>query len=284
MSFRCIGFKFRLVLWLVTVGLTMGSPVRAGEDLVFLAYAYTPYYSEAPMAGKGLPGGGNGFVVDIVKAAYRAVGQGVEVRYQPMARSVLSLASGKFLGHIGSREVLYETIPKAELDSVNISYYYIFLHYFKSHFNGVTPGFSELSDLRGYAIANIIGSPAGRILSQSGLALDAAPKLEQGMAKLAAGRVDFWAAVGLTAQTLGEIHLPHRMGEFSQLHPPVFGGSVDLNFKCSHPGYTLGKMGFMRGLRTIRDNGTYVKILKSYFGHRRIPDQVHMGWPMEEWH
>ncbi len=276
---RWMGKIGQLFIGCLGLWLTLGDLAPVGAEVALVAYDYPPYYSARPMEGKGLNNKGHGFVVDIVRAAYGAVGKGVRVAYQPMARSVLSLKSGAYVGHIGSRQVLGLSIEPEDLDSVKLSHYYVFFHYFKSRFKGGLPSHDQLSDLRGYTVASIIGSPAGERLRKEGFRVDFGPELENGMWKLATGRVDFWSAVGLTAQTLVARHLPDRVDGFFAVEGPIFGGSVDLNFNIRHRAYTVRKLAFIEGMERIRKSGTYHRILASYFKGQAIPDYVTPAFP-----
>ena len=251
----------------------------AAEVAEFLAYEYIPFYARNPISDKGLPGMGYGFVVDTVRAAYREVGVHVDVVYQPLARSTISMASGKYLGHIGSREVLKMHLSEDEMDSVQLSRYQIYFHYFKSRFQGVAPRYSRPEDLHNYRIANIIGSPAGKRMSRLGLHVDFAPSLEHGMMKLVTDRVDFWLAVGVTARTMIETHYPEQLADFAHLEPAVFKGRVGVNFAVSHPDYARRKRQFVEGMDRIHGSGLYEKILSTYFGPDQIPEYVRMERP-----
>jgi hypothetical protein len=82
---------------------------------------------------------------------------------------------------MGSKEVLYEVMKKEDIDSVNISYYYLYFHLFKSHFKGSVPTYDKLEDLQKYKIADIIGSPLKPMFDAVKLNIDYALELDQGL-------------------------------------------------------------------------------------------------------
>jgi len=69
-----------------------------------------------------------------------------------------------------------------------------------------------------------------------------------------------------------ERYLPDKLADFAYMEKPIFGGSVDVNFKKSHEDYALRKNQLLEGMKIIQKNGRYMKILESYFGKGTVPE------------
>lgn len=210
----------------------------------------------------------------MVQAAFNAVDVELAVNYQPMARSVQSFGEGRFVAHVGSRNVLFVSVPKDQIDSMLLGNYSIFFHYLKSRQPGPAPSYDKLSDLKDYRIASLVGTPTIKILKKAHLKVDSGPNLDSGLMKLMKGRVDLWASVGSTAIYLAERNYPERAGDLAHIEKPIFAGSIDMNFRKDHEEYPLRKQQFSKGMDIIYANGTYMDILESYFGKGLVPAYI----------
>lgn len=264
------------------------TPASASNTVWFIAHEYVPFYVKEPLPNKGLQGMGRGFVIDIVQAAYDAVGVEAKFDFEPIPRSIRAMPTDHHVGIIGSRDALHADIRTANVDSVNLGYFHIRLHYFTSTLGNKPTTFDALKDLGGYSVASIRGGPVRLRLQQAGLEVHPYASLEQGAMMLDAGRVDYWAAVGLSARHIVERYLPERLDDLAHMEKALFEGSVDINFSTRHSEYELRSSQFKKGMGIIRRNGTYLSLLESYFGKGNVPDFAFASWgdyeslPMKE--
>jgi polar amino acid transport system substrate-binding protein len=151
------------------------------------------------------------------------------------------------------------------VDILSLCTYHNRFNYFKSHIKNDIP-YTQLEDLKGYTIGDVIGSHLEGDFTEAGLTVDLAPTLEQGLKKLVSGRIDIWVAVGLTAYFLVETNFPERVDDLAFLEKPAGSGTVDVSFFKAHREYEKMKALYEKGLQIIRENGTYQEILERYFG------------------
>ncbi|MBN1141980.1 MAG: transporter substrate-binding domain-containing protein [Deltaproteobacteria bacterium] len=252
-------YCFLLVFCIVaSVHILLPEPVFARSTIKIVAYDYPPYYSAAETANKG-----HGFISDIVTAAFNAVDVETIITYQPVRRSVKSFKNGNFAAYFGSDVVLFSVMNETEVDSFFLCTYYLLFNYFKSHINHELT-YENLTDLKGYKIGDIVGSQEP--LEQVSLTVELAPRLEQGMKKLASGRVDLWVTTGVTAFYLVRTHLPERLSDLTFIKKPLGQGDVKICFLKRHKDSEKMKALYIKGLKIIRHNGTCENILKNYFG------------------
>jgi ABC-type amino acid transport substrate-binding protein len=245
---------------IVVAVLIVSATARAVSTIELVGFNYPPFYSETYLDGKG-----HGFVSDIVTSAFDAMNVEAIITYQPVARSAQSFKTGRYVAYVGSKEAFLSAIDVSEVDILSLCTYYNRLHYFGSQVSKDLTD-AEIGDLQGYRIGDVVGSHLVGDLRASGLNVELSPQLEQGMMKLAGGRIDLWVAVGLTAYFLVEKHMPERLGDLTFVIMPVGTGTVDLSFLKSHKDYLKMKGLYEEGLATIFENGVYEAILKRYFG------------------
>ena len=257
--------KLRTVVMALAVACALAATARADDVVHMVAHEYRPFYAERPIPGQGLPGMGRGFCIDVITAAYAAVGVRCSFRFEPLLRSQHSLRSQGYTALVGSTRGRLDEYPEGLLDSVRISGYRLYFHYLKSRFDRVDFPYGSLEDLRGYRIAYTQGSPVRKVLEVAGLTVEPVRKALHGLKMLEAGNVDFWVAVGVSARELVAESLPGKQDDFTAIPTPIYSGDVAVNFDTLHPDYALRRRQLDEGLGIIVENGLYRRIIKSYF-------------------
>lgn len=270
----------RLAAVLALVCLLAAWQARAQDTATFMTHDYPPYYSEAALDGLGPDGAGHGFVLDVVAAAYRAVGVEARFVFEPVLRSMHTVTRQGFAGLVGCGPVLRAMEGGEVFESVPISRFRTLFHYFRSHFAGRgVPRCRTLEDLHGYRVTNILGGTTKERLETAGIIAQPTPHLDQGLRMLRSGRVDFWVATGMAARFMVGRDMPEMLPDLAHLDFVLFEGTNDVNFDRRRPDYARLKEQLEKGLRIIRDDGTYLRILESYFGRGEVPAYLFPpGW------
>ena len=259
------GSRLRIAVVALTMVCALAATARADDVVRMVAHEYRPFFSERPMPGVGLPGMGRGFCIDVITAAYAAVGVRCSYRFEPLLRSQHSLRSHDYTALVGSTHGPLDEYPGGMLDSVRISGFRLYFHYFKSRFDRVDLRYNGPGDLRGYRIASIQGSPVRKALDAAGLTVETVRTTPHGLKMLEAGNADFWVAVGVSARALVAERLPEKLDDFAAIPAFIYSGDVAVNFDTVHPDYALRRRQLDEGLGIIVKNGLYRRIIKSYF-------------------
>lgn len=271
------GSKLRVAAMALAVVCVLAATARADDVVRLLAHEYRPFFAERPMPGVGLPGMGRGFCTDMVTAAYAAVGVRCSFTFEPMLRSQHSLRKHEYTALVGSTHGPLDEYPEGMLDSVRISGFRLYFHYFKSRFDKVDIRYSGLQDLRGYRIASIQGSPVRKALDAAGLTVETVRTPPHGLKMLVAGNADFWVAVGVSARRLVAELQPELLDDLASIPASIYDGDVAVNFDTMHPDYALRRRQLNEGLRAIVQNGLYGRIMKSYFPVGDPPGHLLLG-------
>lgn len=244
-------------LLILTAGLLcVCGPVlaQAGDDTLVLL-AEDDWYPYAA-AVDGEP---RGISVDLVRAAYGAVGVDVEFRLASYSRCMELVNQGRFIGcfntPVGDSALENQLLPEEALDR-NPAWIYTRA--------GNDTAVDELGDLHGKPIGIVNGYRyADQFMADPALLREAAGSDLQNMKKLAAGRIEYVVLYERVAEWL--------MGRYGEemgleLRPVLKVGELALfvSFSRQHPGAREAMTQLDEGLRRIKRNGEYRRIMAEW--------------------
>lgn len=135
--------------------------------------------------------------------------------------------------------------------------------------NGVS--FDTLEDLKGYKIGYIRGGGLTPLFQKANIEPDWVTDLAQNAKKLFLGRIDMHAATELAGWGIIQKLYPENVNAIAMTEKPIH--TIDGHIIFSKNQHAL-KQQFERGFKIIQKNGTYLKVLKRYYGERQIPEKA----------
>ncbi len=231
-------------------------PACSAEKIEITTFDYSPF-----MSSKIIPGKGNGFGVDITKAAFQKVGIEPEFKFSSIKRNIVLVTSGESYANLGTISHFKDAAKKGEVIGVKIFPVNFIFYYFRDRHGILT--YNSLSDLKPYTIGNVRGSATTRKLTQAGLKIDWASSIELNFKKFFGGRFDLCVGAELTGDEFIQNHYPDKFRDVSKISPPILTVPMSMNFLSSHS--SLAER-FRQGMEIIKADGTFVKIIESYFG------------------
>lgn len=243
------------ILMLIVI-MSIISPLYATEIVPIATDEYEPYTSSAY--------GGSGVVLEIVRESF--VLQGIEVEYQfyPWKRGELLVNVGEVYGTVP----YFRTQERSQKYDFSEPLIYSINRFFynKQRF---PDGFvwSSYDDFRGYVIGGTLGYWYISAFERAGLKVEEVRTDKQNLKKLIKQRVDFVLMDELTGLRLLRECYPDDIGKIDVLAKPEsfleFHVMVSRNYPNS---MELTKL-FNQGLKELKENGQYRKILKKYHIH-----------------
>lgn len=237
----------------LVVAALLAAPAQARE-VVVCTLNWEPYY------GEDLPR--NGFFTALVRAAFERAGHTVEVQFMPWARAMLEVEQG-------DRDVLlgaYYTEERAETYMASEAIYTDEVGLVARRDLGIRE-FTSLRELQDYTIGLGRGFAVNEEFDSADY-LDKEPEEDQvlNIRKLYAGRIDMiagsFASIRYLAQAQGR-----DISEMVFLEPPLQENTLHIMISraIDDGGQLLDD--FHRGLREIRKDGTYERVLED-MGYR----------------
>lgn len=235
-----------LLLGLLTI-LAVALPVQAGERIVIVAEDdWYPYSAQRSGQAEGL-------AVDIVRAAFSAVGVTVDFKTMPYARCMQMVKQGVELG-------CFDTLRDV---STRDTYLFHEQPLFKATIGIYAPatasGSMTAQQLVGHSVALTNGYTYGDTVEKNpDIRKDMAPNDLLTLRKLQAGRTEFALVYTRVADWLQHQH-PELRGGFRQVGTLLEDG-LYLSFSKSRSEAPEMVKLLNRGLAQIRGNGTYARI------------------------
>ncbi|MCP4401338.1 MAG: extracellular solute-binding protein [bacterium] len=214
-----------------------------------------------PYIGKNLPN--KGYIYELISEAFRRVGYKTEISFYPVARATYLIDKGWRDGFV---PVYYDKSLQEK-------------YFFSNPFPGGTLGLltrkssapnslephdrpPALHDLQAYTFGVVRGSVNTPEFDNADfLKKDFATSDIQNLLKLSKDRVDFAVIDKYTAADIMVHKLPHMIGEFEFMNPPLALKPFYIAFSKNAPGFQQRTKDFNRGLQTIVDDNTLEKIL-----------------------
>lgn len=237
----------------LVVAALLAAPAQARE-VVVCTLNQEPYY------GEKLPR--NGFFTALVRAAFERAGHTVEVQFMPWARAMLEVEQG-------DRDVLlgaYYTEERAETYLASEAIYTDEVGLVARRDLGISE-LASLRELREYTIGLGRGFAVNEEFDSADY-LDKAPEEDQvlNIRKLYAGRIDMIAGSFASIRYLAQAQ-NRDISEMVFLEPPLAENTLHIMISRAIDDGEQLLDDFHRGLRGIRADGTYERILED-MGYR----------------
>ncbi|QTA82325.1 Solute-binding protein family 3 domain-containing protein, MltF-like [Desulfonema limicola] len=251
-----------LILLSFIIGLFVTSGIQAENNSKTIHIATIDY---PPLMGVQ-----NGVMTEIVTEAFKSQGFTIEYKIYPMARIVWSVTEGNDLAVVGSRAWFHKADTIKNVHPVSI--YFTGLNFFslKEKFpQGVI--FEKLEDLKNYKIGYVRGGSLIPIFNKANLTPELVTTLSQNASKVYTGRIDMFAATELGGWGVIQKSYPDEVDKFTISKKHIHQINGDIVFAKDQ----IALMNiFQQGFETIKNNGTYLNILKKYYINREIPNQL----------
>ncbi len=241
------GLATLLLVLLISAAVQAASP-----PIDILTFQYPPYIN----------GDGTGMAEKIITAAFETQGHSVKFTIYPIKRAINNFQKGRGKMFLGLRDYFSEQ----EINIQEIFYFRRVLVYLKDRYPDLQ--INNLDDLKGKKIGAVLGSSVIDDFQAAGLIVDKTSKHENNINKLHARRVDFIYTLDLTAINLIEKLFPGQPAAFEIFEYQL--NAADLVVRKNSPGEKLLQV-FRTGLKTIIENGTYLKIMVQSYGAGQVP-------------
>lgn len=235
-------------LLLLAVG-ALAVPVAQARQLTMCTLNWEPFY------GENLPR--NGFFTELVREAFERGGHTVNVEFMPWARAMLEVKQG-------DREVLlgaYYSDERAET-------YWASEPIYTAEVGLVTrtdidlESYSSLRELSGYSIGYGRGFTVTEEFDNADyLNKEPAEDLARNVRKLYAGRIDMIAGSFANIRYAAQ-QQQRDLDRLRFLQPPLKENTLHIMISRAVPDGEQLLADFHRGLRAIREDGTYERILR----------------------
>lgn len=141
----------------------------------------------------------------------------------------------------------------------------VFVYYTRNPRTSAQLPYEELADLQGFRIGGLRGSFFEKDLNRAGIEYDATTTTEQSIQKLAAGRIDLYLENSVVAYDTIRRLYPDEVESFKMLAKP-FGKKIPnvLLVSKKHPESRELLIKFNDGLRIIKENGEYGRLIEKY--------------------
>lgn len=261
MAILCRSLLFVALLFATVLVLIGNTDVRAqnpavnSPTLTVVTNNYPPYVME---------NADNSFLPDLFDEIGAEMGVRFKFRYFPWQR--------------GEQEVVnldaWGTIPYRKTDEREKIYDFSDPIYLQdSHFFAYDPDgqkseifYDDLSDLGQYRIGGIQGYYYEPWFTAAGLNVDYAHSEEQNFKRLHLGRIDlFSTATTLGWYTIKQLFPPDEVAKFYTLEKPLIAGAgLYLMTSKDFPGNDALLTRFNTALATVKQNGTYARLVEKY--------------------
>ena len=240
-----------IIVWL---GITViFSSVAFSEEIL----QFSAMEDFEPYVGAELPG--NGFIAEIVTAAFARVGYKVEYHYRPLARVFQETIDGKW--HANTT-VFYKEERTAILE-YSEPVWTVKILFFARQTQPIE--FQTVDELKSYTIGVTRGSSMHTELEKAGFRLDPVTDALLNIRKLLAGRIDL--VVGdreYLLYVLQKHFSPAEQKQIKLLSPAYSQESMHVGFSKQVPGYKELTAAFNKGLEQIKADGTYDAIVEKH--------------------
>ncbi len=227
--------------------------IQATEKHIILANetSWPPHY------GKELKNGG--YTTEIISAAMAKVGYKVSIKWLSWNRAVALASKGIYDG-LGA---CFYNQKRAKLFAYTDSLGKTETVFFKLKNKNIK--FTSLEQLKGYKIGTAKGYGYPQKFSDASyLTKIDAPKIEFNIRKLLNARIDLVIGSKKVTQHLLNTNYPVDKNKIEIIQPPLEMMPLYVAFSKKSTGYEQKVKDFNRGLKLIKADGSYAKILKKH--------------------
>ncbi len=233
--------------------ITFGSRVVAGDKIIVLAHET----SWAPHYGKDLKQGG--YTVEIIREALKRVGYELETVWLPWKRAQVEAARGDYDG-LGASYYNEERASKFAYSDPIATTEVVF---FKRTEDDIK--YSKLEDLKPYKIGTGFGyGYPEKFVKADYLKKVEAYELKTNITRLLHKRIDLIIGSRKAILFYLKQEYPDRINSLEILGNPLETLSLYVPFSKMKPNYKQKVEDFNRGLKMIKEDGTYHKIMKKH--------------------
>jgi len=209
-----------------------------------------------PFFGESLPEGG--FFTEITRTAFQRVGYDLIVEFHPWKRSLEMAKRGRFHGLLGAyyneERTHYFIYPDSIYDNEEVFFCR----------KDAQISFTSFEELSKYRIGVLRGSAIIETLKKANLQLDEVTDDEMNLKKLVANRIDLFPVGKVFMLNLIQTKHPDLKNAVKTLKPPVANQKMYCTISKKIPDHEKIAADFNRGLKMIKNDGTFEKILKKH--------------------
>lgn len=246
-----------IIVFLFFLFLLPTRTISAGETMTIAVHNYPPFYAA----------NGQGMMVDIYKAAGRAVGLEVTIKVLPIRRGLKMLFSHE-IDAFSPGQIFMSPEQVKMSSSIPTTFYALvgFAYHNPQGTNRVQ--LTSFEDLRGKKVGFIIGSPQIPLAKQHGLLFEEKKDAMTHLKMLKGGRFDFTEITLLGLLVTSQRLFGTDMKEFDFVKQANIACSVA--FSNSTPRSATLQERFAKGMEIIKKNGEYIRIAENYWGKNNI--------------
>ena len=212
-----------------------------------------------PFLGENLES--KGFVSEIVREAFAAIGDEVEIEFYPWSRCMALGEAGQVHGVIGAwyNEERAEKFFYSEALLTNKKLF------FTLNSSSVPAEYTTLEDLENYTIGIISGfTYSDNFDSADYLTKDKSPDLKTAFEKLFRGRIDIVVSTYYTSINTLENEFASQKDKISELSPALKEDPLYVIFSKNAANGENIRNRFNEGLSKIKEDGTFDSIMSRY--------------------
>lgn len=244
--------KKLLSLGLFALSLIVSTNTFAKETIILSTINWQPY------TGQDLPN--DGFFSELVTKSLNQVGYDVEYKYSPWARALKEAKYGEVQGVM----VTYKTKDREAFLSFpdatwKVSEVFTVLKGSKITYTG------ELSELKGVQVGMVRGHAAVNKIKSGGIKVQLVSSQDTNIKKLLSGRIDaMLIPKDIFLALLKKVDPAYNPANIVFLEPAHSVHDLYVAFSKKNPNYEKLTSDFNKGLKMIKENGTYNKIIVKY--------------------
>lgn len=212
-----------------------------------------------------------GIAIEIIIAAFEAAGMDAHVKLYPLKRrdmlfydqAVDAHAPGKIsIGEEAAETIVFHYV------TLSLTYYTPNL---PAETNDLLSKAGDLSMLTHLPIATLLNSAIAKTMEEYNYKLTYLENPEYILKFVKKGRAAAGTLIDITSLlALREHFSAEEIAQF-KLSKEMLSMPGGIAFHKDHPRFSELKGKFTQGLQTIKDNGTYLEILESYYGKHNVP-------------
>jgi len=261
-------YRFQLSLyWIISLYImTCVFSLEANplDKVPIISYEYPPYTSDS------LEGGG--MRTKIATAAYKALNVDTSVNLLPTIRAQTQFITSPSLVYMGILTHFSKHDQKT-LIFVPLMPIRLAIFYYSPAYPSVID-FQRTEDLQPYSVGTMLGSVTAKHLRKAHVEVQEQSNLEGLLKKLHARRIDFAAMTDLFGIQTSAKLFPNESHNFKQLPKPLMEAWIGLMFHKSDAKAQTRARKFKQGMKQIIEDGTYLKIISSYYHQETVPKNI----------
>ncbi len=222
------------------------------------ADTYTVVTDEwAPFYGEKVPD--NGYLTQIVKAAFKASGHDLQHNWMPWKRAITEAERGTYQVLMGA----YYNSDRAKIFEYSEPITQTQVVFFEQKGNNIK--YKKLEDLKNYKIGVVRGySTTEEFDKAEYLIKEVSPDTKTSLKLLLNKRVDLIANSREVVLHILQQDFPEQYAKINVVQPPLQVNNLHIVVSKTIPNAKKIISDFNKGLKTIKENGTYDKILEKY--------------------